>query len=134
LYFYPHSQGHFNELIGSPRNAPKYILGSNIDWGQNKLYLIDWYKKHPEARPLTSYYESQYSEENINLNDNQFIDSSQQPPNAPQSGWFAIGVNELYGSFRQYEYFKQFEPVAIVGNSIYIYHVTQEDANHVHAK
>jgi hypothetical protein len=131
LSFYPHSQGHFNELIGSPYNAPKYILGSNIDWGQNKLYLIDWYKKHPEVRPLTSYYESQYSKENINLNDNQFIDSSQQPFNKSPSGWFAIGVNELYGSSKQYEYFKQLEPVTVIGYSIYIYHVTPEYANRV---
>ncbi|MDR0610677.1 MAG: glycosyltransferase family 39 protein [Planctomycetaceae bacterium] len=131
LYFYPHSQGHFNELIGSPHNAPKYILGSNIDWGQNKLYLIDWYKKHPEVRPLTSYYESLYTKENACLDDNQFIDNHQQLPNEPQLGWYAIGVNELYGSLKQYEYFKQFKPVTIIGYSIYIYYVTQEDVNSV---
>jgi hypothetical protein len=131
LYCYPHSQGYFNELIGSSRNAPKYLLGSNIDWGQNLFYLIDWYKKHPKVRPLTNYYESQYSKANIHLDDDQFIDNPQQPPDAPQSGWYAIGVNELYGSFKHYEYFKQFEPITIIGYSIYIYHLTVEDANRV---
>jgi hypothetical protein len=59
LYFYPHSQGHFNGLIGSPRNCYKYLLGSNIDWGQDKLYLVQWYKNHPKARPFTNYYDTQ---------------------------------------------------------------------------
>jgi hypothetical protein len=133
LSYYPHSQGHFNELIGRSNNAPKYLLGSNIDWGQNKLNLIDWYKKHPEARPLTDYYESSYTKENVNLNDDQFIEGSQQTYNNDnlQSGWFAIGVNELYSNSKQYKYFKRFKPVDIIGHSIYIYHITQEDANRI---
>jgi hypothetical protein len=136
LRFYPHSQGHVNELIGSPYNAPKYILGSNIDWGQNTFYLINWYKKHSQARPLISYYESQYSKENIDLNDPQFIEGHRQPstPSKPESGWFAVGVNELYDASGRYEYFKQFEPVAVIGYSIYIYHITPEQINQEHQK
>ncbi|MDR1959393.1 MAG: hypothetical protein LBQ54_10205 [Planctomycetaceae bacterium] len=130
LYFYPHSQGHFNELIGSSQNAPKYLLGSNIDWGQNKLYLIDWYKKHPKATPLTSYYESLYSKENVIICDDDFIDNALSSKE-PEPGWFAVGVNELYSSSKQYEYFKQFEPVDRIGYSIYIYHITLEEANQV---
>jgi hypothetical protein len=134
LYFYPHSQGHFNGLIGSPRNAPKYLLGSNIDWGQNELYLVDWYKNHPEARPFTNYYDSRYSKENVNINDDDFIDNNQPLANEPEAGWFAVGVNELYGSTKQYEYFKLFEPVDYVGHSIYIYHITIDDINRVRQK
>ncbi|MDR1491387.1 MAG: hypothetical protein LBT05_01505, partial [Planctomycetaceae bacterium] len=44
---------------------------------------------------------------------------------------FAIGVNELYGKSKQYEWFKQFKPIDRIGYSIYIYHITLEDANRV---
>jgi len=40
-------------------------------------------------------------------------------------------VNELYGRSEQHRWFLNFEPTAMVGYSIYIYHVTLEDANRV---
>ena len=33
-------------------NGPAHLLDSNIDWGQDLLYLKDWLDKHPQARPL----------------------------------------------------------------------------------
>ncbi|MDR1493248.1 MAG: glycosyltransferase family 39 protein [Planctomycetaceae bacterium] len=125
LYYFPHSMSYFNELIGGAKNAPKHLLGSNIDWGQNSYFLQTWYRKHPEARPIKIAYSGSESWERLGIKDNQ------QPSNEPESGWFAIGVNELCGKSKQYEWFKQFEPVDMIGYSIYIYHITPEDANRV---
>ena len=130
LRFYPHSQAHFNELIGARRNAPKYLLGSNIDWGQNMLYLSKWLSEHPDARPFHNYYESLYQKEQANIKDD-YVYFGMQPSKEPESGWFALGVNEIYSSSKQYEYFKRFEPVDTIGYSIYIYHITPEEANRV---
>jgi hypothetical protein len=47
----------------------------------------------------------------------------------PQPGWYALSVNHLYDREKQYRYFLNFEPVAMAGYSIYIYHITPEDAN-----
>ncbi len=63
----------------------------------------------------------------------------------PQPGWYAISVSTLRGlkfslpdgkggwaypeSHQCYAYFQRFEPVAMAGYSIYIYHLTLEDAN-----
>ncbi|MDR1385155.1 MAG: glycosyltransferase family 39 protein [Planctomycetaceae bacterium] len=130
LYFYPHSQGHFNCLIGSPKNGSKYLLGSNIDWGQNMFYLSDWCYKHPNAVPFRSYYETLYSYKHVKLPDH-FIDEKTTPPDEPESGWFAIGVNELYSNSKRYEYFQNLEPVDMVGYSIGIYHITPEETNRI---
>ena len=43
----------------------------------------------------------------------------------------ALSVNYLYDRSCQYRYFLQFEPVAMAGYSIYIYHVTLKEANRV---
>ncbi|BBO34291.1 hypothetical protein PLANPX_3903 [Lacipirellula parvula] len=33
-------------------NGPKYLLGSNVDWGQDFLYLRDWLNKRPTSEPV----------------------------------------------------------------------------------
>jgi hypothetical protein len=66
----------------------------------------------------------------------------------PRPGWYAIDVNHLHstndavvdehGDLRyptsiemNYHYFLRFEPVAMAGYSIYIYHITLDEANRV---
>jgi hypothetical protein len=63
-----------------------------------------------------------------------------------QPGWYAVSVNFVCGaSFGSYDeegkpitfppeafgYFRRFDPVAKAGYSIFIYHITLEDANRV---
>ena len=56
MLIYPHSLSYFNETAGGPENGHAHLLDSNIDWGQDLLYLKDWLDKHPEAYPLGSAY------------------------------------------------------------------------------
>jgi|GEM_PF-268083 len=52
LSVYPHSLAYFNWLAGGPRHGHDHLISSNIDWGQDLLYLRQWQQEHPEARPL----------------------------------------------------------------------------------
>lgn len=52
LAVYPHSLAYFNEAAGGPMNGHAHLVDSNIDWGQDLLYLKRWLDEHPEARPL----------------------------------------------------------------------------------
>jgi hypothetical protein len=128
FYYFPHSMSYFNELIGGSQNGPKHLLGSNVDWGQNSYFLKKWYSKHLEARPIKIAYSSIESLDRLGIKNNQL------PPEEPEPGWFAIGVNEIYSSSRRYEYFKQIEPVDRIGYSIYIYYITCEEANRIRTK
>ena len=49
---YPHSLSYFNELVGGPKGGHWHLGSSNVDWGQDLMFLKDWYEEHPEARPL----------------------------------------------------------------------------------
>jgi Dolichyl-phosphate-mannose-protein mannosyltransferase len=49
---YPHSLSYFNELVGEPRSGCKYLLESNIAWGQDLLYLKTWTQDNPTSRPV----------------------------------------------------------------------------------
>jgi hypothetical protein len=50
LAVYPHSISYFNEIASGPRNGGKYLLDSNINWGQDLLNLKKWLKKDPETQ------------------------------------------------------------------------------------
>jgi 4-amino-4-deoxy-L-arabinose transferase-like glycosyltransferase len=52
LSVYPHSLSYFNELVGGPKGGHWHLGSSNVDWGQDLLYLNEWYEEHPQARPL----------------------------------------------------------------------------------
>ena len=47
----------------------------------------------------------------------------------PQPGWYAVSVNLLHDGRKEWAYFLHFKPVAMAGYSIYIYHITLDEAN-----
>lgn len=49
MFIFPHYLGYFNEFIGGPNNGYKYLIDSNLDWGQNQKYLENYLKENPEA-------------------------------------------------------------------------------------
>jgi len=57
LYVYPHSLSYFNELAGGPKNGPAHLLNSNIDWGQDLLFLEKWAIENAQGVPVyTAFY------------------------------------------------------------------------------
>jgi hypothetical protein len=123
LYYYPHSLSYFNELVGGPKGGHYHLGNSNIDWGQDLLYLKRWLDKHPEAQPLHLAFDCWYDPKIAG------IEYTGRPPTEPEPGWHAVSVNQIHVGSGLYEYFLRFEPVAMAGYSIYIYHVTLEEAN-----
>jgi len=126
LWCYPHSLSYFNELVGGPRHGHEHLLDSNIDWGQDLLYLRRWFDQHPDARPLGVAYGLPYVDPRI-----AGIEYTLPPRHAPAPGWYALSVRTIRGPSREYDYFLHSEPVATAGYSIYIYHITPDEANRV---
>lgn len=52
-------------------------------------------------------------------------------PFGPIPGWYALSSNSIHDASGCYEYFLDFEPVAMAGDSVYIYHITPDEANHL---
>jgi len=103
--------------------------------------LENWYEAHPEARPIKVACFGSHPLEQTK------VESVSYPPALPEDarinaktdgaelgplpGSYALSVNEIYNRAQEYRYFLNFEPVAMAGYSIYIYHVTVDDANRV---
>jgi hypothetical protein len=147
LWFYPHSLSYFNELAGGPAGGSAHLIHSNLDWGQDLLMLKRWQAEHPEAKPLHLAYFASYDPKHLGVEYVQPDMSRIGEERAPiPAGWYAVSVNFLRG-FPYFTYqpadreedvdpqaltrFQKLKPVDRIGYSIYIYHVTPEDANRV---
>ena len=129
----PHSMSYFNLGVGGPLGGKSHLLDANIDWGQDLLRLRDWVAGHPEATPFHARIFSLVELETTGIRARPI--PSQSPSNASPltPGWYAISVNELMGYRHdgkqdpQCMWFQRMEPIAMVGYSIYVYHVTVKD-------
>ena len=147
LLIYPHSMSYFNELAGGPMGGPRYLLDANVDWGQDVLYLKEWCEEHPEATPINVAFGNSYSDTLLGLGDRVRNQDALGATNhkhvsenntlqqfGPKLGWYAVSVHRIHDSNDHYQYFRRFTPVATAGYSIYIYHITMEEANRVRKK
>lgn len=157
LWFAPHWMSYSNEFAGGPKSGHKWLVNSNIDWGQDILMLKWWQDKHPEAAPLNAAMFTAFDPRDIGLKFKLPVPFIRGRPEigdkdglgGPQSGWYAVSVcmlkgqyssvpegdGEWSGSTENFTYFlDNFEPVEMIGYSIYIYHITEEDAARVRAK
>lgn len=133
LWIYPHSLSYFNEIVGGPRYGHNHLINSNIDWGQDLLFLNEWIKKHPEAKPLYLCYYGYFNPQDLDIDSSlPPVNENQSPDFQPPPGWYAISVNYLKGyGWRQpkngFSYFQKYQPVATAGYSIYIFHIKESD-------
>lgn len=128
-------------LSAGPCSGPRHLQGSSVDWGQDLFYLEEWYESHSEARPIRVAYFGNYPMDRSTIGtvglppavgDRKHIGNRHDPTAfGPLPGWYALSVNYIYNREGQYRYFLYFEPVAMAGYSIYIYHITLGEANRV---
>jgi hypothetical protein len=142
LWFQPHHLSYFNELAGGPAQGHYYLGGgegadSNIDWGQDLLYLKRWLDQHPQARPMHIAFLGICQPEMAGI---EYLPVPRGPggdgrdlslPVGPVPGWYAISVKNLHTRERTYDYFQSFPVHDRVGYSVYIYHITLVSANRV---
>lgn len=96
---FPHYISYFNEAIG-PQNGYKYLLDSNVDWGQNQQYVLD--------------YEKDIGEEIIT-----------DPGCDPIQGLIVISVNSVQGLDKEtadcYSWLREYEPEDMIAYTHLVY-------------
>lgn len=141
LLAYPHSLGYFNEIAGRGDGEHRHLLNSNIEWGQDLLYLKEWCDAHPDAKPLFVATDGFYDPDAlgiscVNMNTVKYKWNDKSRELVP--GWYAIGVNEsvrrgMLGSAVQslesnddpvWRKLRRLQPVTRIGGSIDLYYVT----------
>jgi len=156
LRCHPHYVSYFNELVGGPDEGWRYLIESNVDWGQDLLFVKKWVDQHPEARPMFLAYYGGLDPHLTGLTfqqapwgpvlENRLSVMPLFPDLGPRPGWYAVSVNLLSGMEGEeytprgerfqiprnvYCYFQLFQPVYKAGYSIFIYHIERDEANRV---
>lgn len=126
---YPHYLAFFNTFAGGPDNGPRYLLDSNIDWGQDLKELKRYLEARGWKRPVCfSYFGTAdfvyyglriaYLPETKDLARRQAVDCIA-----------AISVTQLYEVYTPrgvYAWLRELKPVAKVGYSIYLYDLRKQ--------
>jgi hypothetical protein len=139
---HPHELSYFNEIAGGPDRGWKHLTESNIDWGQDLLFLKDWVDRHPEARPLGLAYYGDIDPQSIGLASRSIPRADAVRAAGLPPGWYALSAYLLAGEpggtnpidQNDYSYFHNFEPTAKSGYSIFIYRITAADADRIRAR
>ena len=130
LLVFPHTMSYFNEFAGGPANGGRYLLGSDLDWGQDVYHLQRWQQKNPDARPLRVSLSWTMPLENTSIRYDGVVPKAGDGTNifaAIKPGWYAINVNNIFSRSNEYAYFRDKQPIARAGWSINIYHFSESE-------
>jgi hypothetical protein len=138
VWVFPHSHAYFNSLVGGPIHGHDHLLDSNIDWGQDILLVSNWARDHPD-KPLDSMaYSLDWLIDNAVLGlpaeeppkgypEGLVVTDEDQANFGPQPGRYAVFVRPLREADQRYAYFRAFEPTEILGYTVHIYELDEED-------
>jgi hypothetical protein len=118
---YPDFLTYFNPLFGGTPSADKWLVDSNLDWGQDLPALADELQQRDISKIRLAYFgmgkPSYYGIEPLN-------------PNVAEPGWYAISRSYLSGWWPPgdpFGWLRSLRPVTYVGGSIALFHVDEED-------
>jgi len=132
ISIYPHYLAFFNQFTGGPRNGHKYLIDSNLDWGQDLKGLKHWMDEHDVRHINLSYFgtadPAYYRIDCTHLPGEPFFDEKLTgDPRLP--GFVAVSVTNLRGLYfpdnarNLYKPLLDMKPAAVIGYSIYVYRV-----------
>jgi hypothetical protein len=130
---YPHYLTYFNFLAGGPARGHRYLVDSNLDWGQSfkalQVYLDEqeieqvWLSHYTYTDPAL--YGVHYEPITPSRGAAPMLPARFNPP----PGIYAIGATTLQGVMvtdpDMYSWFRQREPLARPGDAIFVYQVEE---------
>ena len=129
LFIFPHFLAYFNQFVGGPKNGYKYVVNSNLDWGQDLKRLKKYIETHKIEKIAVDYFGGGDPEYYLK---EKFIPwwSAKGKP----EGYFALSLTYLQGAKGklhpgqrrrpedEYRWLKDpYHPFDRVGYSIFIY-------------
>lgn len=101
LSTFPNYLAFFNGLAGGRGNDSRYLIGSNLDWGQDLIRL----KEYTDSRPGTAIIKLAYSGSakpgfyGIACEELPSHFGFDGPPAMPEAGTYVVSLNQLYGLY-----------------------------------
>lgn len=148
IFIYPSYVAYFNEFIGGPSNADKYVSDSSVDWGQDLKRLKTYVDARPEIDKIAVDYfgggDPQYyfcdrayrsdgsliaDASGYDCSESKFVDWHAQFGIPTKANYIAVSetflMNDIYLAPQRgdvgYSQLRSQTPIAKIGYSIYVY-------------
>jgi len=122
ILIFPDYLAYFNEIAGGPNNGHRYLIDSNIDWGQD-LKGLKIYLDEKKIDNITLGYFGKDDPEYRGI-DHKWLQCF------PSSGIVAVSVNLLQGLNEEQaectKWLREYEPIDKIGYSIWVYNITEK--------
>ncbi len=126
---YPDYLAFFNEMVGGAKNGHKFLVDSNLDWGQDLKGLKVWMEQNKVDKIQLAYFgtanPSYYAIDADYLPGTLFSQVAAKSNTHRKASHIAISATYLMGynllDPNTYKVFRQRTPVAIIGHSIWVY-------------
>ena len=118
LLTFPNYLSYFNQTVGGSQGGYRYVVDSNLDWGQDLKRLADWAKENDIESIELDYFG--WADPNYYLS-NRF---KWLADGKPQGLWIAVsGTYLMNNSDGKYAWLVNKIPFTVIGNSIFVYHL-----------
>jgi 4-amino-4-deoxy-L-arabinose transferase-like glycosyltransferase len=132
LWTYPNYLAYFNEIAGGPANGYKILVDSSLDWGQDLKELKKWMDRNGVGQIQFAYFgtadPAYYKINALHLPESVYVSNPPLTGVAKTPPYVAISATILVGLYlddpNRYARFRERKPVAVIGNSIFVYKVT----------
>ena len=132
----PHYLAYFNEAVGGPGNGYKYLVDSNLDWGQDLKGLKNYMDAHGIDKISLSYFGAD-SPQRYGINYDWLPSHYLYNPTPDKSAdigrnrYVAVSATNLQGVYldkrNSYKSLLDYKPVAKIGYSIFVYDLASHE-------
>jgi 4-amino-4-deoxy-L-arabinose transferase-like glycosyltransferase len=125
---HPHYTAFFNRIAGGPANGPRYLVDSNIDWGQDVKKLSAYMAARGEKRVCINYFGTA-DLDYYGVGFTPLFAWLEDPSETPRC-LVAVSVTPLMGAYvppEQFAWLRARTPEARIGYSIYVYDVKRNE-------
>lgn len=142
VHVHPYYLTYFNQIAGGPQGGFRYVVDSNLDWGQDAKRLGEFVRDRDIKDICVDYFG--WSDPAYYLKGAYRWTSSTKWTGAADfirrnecDGWLAVSGTFLQNSNGQktfssdeltgtYRWLLDYQPETVVGNSIFVYHITKQ--------
>ena len=132
---FPHFLAYFNESVGGPESGYKYVVDSNLDWGQDLKGLKNWVEKNGIDTIYLDYFGGGDPQYYLGTKFSPWW-GSRNPKELPKGSYLAVSASFLQGGQGKkipglqapegyYLWLNEYSPVAKIGYSIFIYKIEE---------
>lgn len=132
IMVFPYYLTYFNEFAGGSAGGHRYVVDSNLDWGQDLKRLADWVDKNNIKKINLDYFgwadQTYYLKDKLVwIRNGQYTNARDFLRDNPNGGYIAVSATfyqQSISSDKNYAWLENYKPVIVIGNSIFVWEIS----------